>query len=301
MFIDDILILVVNHLSYTDRLRLLCTTRQFSRVISLWLNTKLVIASFDIGRVNFAQYVERCDITKLKELRSKDCDITHSRIRDKWNKSEAEMEYIMNNVCLNGERLHIGVYNFKTGNAVDSTKLDKSILINFFEHMNNYKWLWDQCDVFLIEKQFINMRGPSKGTNYGAIKLEAITYGWFVEHYPSKFIVNIGSSNKTQIFGCKGKMNKTQRKKWATEKATDIFTRRKDNQSIQLYDLPNKIKRKRMNKEEKIQSYLSEFIGYDSDIYNFAETILRTRQKMDDVSDALVQSQAFKYLTFVST
>jgi len=208
----------------------------------------------------------------------------------------------MDKVCLNGEKIHIGVYNFKTGNAIDSTKLDKSILLNFFEHINKYRWLWDQCDVFLIEKQFINMRGGhSKGTNFGAIKLEAICYGWFVENYPTKFVLNIESTKKTQIFGCKGRMNKAMRKKWATEKAKDIFARRKDKQSIQLYDLPNKIKRKRMNKEEKIQGYLLEFEGCDDDILSFAEIILRKRQKMDDISDALVQTQAFKYLTFVNT
>jgi predicted nucleotide-binding protein (sugar kinase/HSP70/actin superfamily) len=75
---------------------------------------------------------------------------------------------------------------------------------------------------------------------------------------------------------------------------------RNDQQAIMLYELREKILRKRMNTEEKIQSYLIEFSGCQEDIIYMANRILRFKQKLDDISDVVVQAQAYKYRIFVA-
>lgn len=167
--------------------------------------------------------------------------------------------------------------------------------------MESCQWLWDQCDIFIIEQQFIKLYGNNRGVNLDAIKLGAITYGWFVKHYPYKIINSFGSTNKTQILGAPDKMTKPERKKWSTVRAHNIFDQRNDREAVMIYDLPLKFKGKRLNNEGKIQSYLVEFENCDDKIKTLAEYIVRTRQKMDDISDTVIQLQAYKYLTFVNT
>ena len=296
---DDVLLDVIGHLPFARRTQLIYVNKQFARIIGMW--KKLRIASFDIGRKNFAHYVEDCDLNDLKDLKTLDRAFPYKKVRDKWLKSSATMEILMNALMMNGTRVDIGVFNFQTGDAAKSTKLDNPTLLNFFNHMERYRPLWDTCDIFVIEQQFVALHGRYRGINMDAIKLGAITHAWLLEQYPNREVVSFGSTNKTQMLGASSRMNKAARKKWATAKALSIFEQRNDTEALRMYQLSLDIKGKRLNTEEKIQSYFVSFEDCAKDIRKMAEYMLRTRQKMDDISDTVVQLQAYKYMRFVNT
>lgn len=297
----DTMLMVIENLSYSDRKRLQCLNKTFSELNNLQTNIKMRIASFDIGKKNFAYYVEEFNLNDLLKVRRLDNDIPFNSLRGKWNNAPAEMQSIVDTMCINGRRIYFGVENFQVDDAKYSTNLDNPTLKNFFKFMRNKCGLWIDCDVFVIEQQFVNLHGRHRGINMDAIKLGAITHAWLLEQYPHKVITTFGSTNKTQALGSPPKLNKAARKKWSTEKALEIFKKRDDREAIMAYQLTEKIKRKRINTEEKVQSYLIEFEDCAEDIKALAETIVRTRQKLDDISDTLIQLQAYKYLTFIST
>ena len=133
-----------------------------------------------------------------------------------------------------------------------------------------------------------------------AIKLGAITHAWLLERYPNREVMSFGSTNKTQMLGASSRMKSLTRKKWATAKAQSIFEQRNDTEALRMYQLSLDIKGKRLHTEERIQSYFAPFEDCAKDIRQMAEYMLRTRQKMDDISDTVVQLQAYKYKRFVN-
>lgn len=292
---------IIEKLSFSERKRLLFLNSDFSYLIGRWKNVNLKIASFDIGKNNFAQYVEKCSLDKLLELNKKYQRLDSSLKRRTKGSMNKSVEKILEELFLCGERVDIGVFNFQTGDASKSKKLDNHTRLNFLKHMEQYKWLWETCDIFLIEQQFINTFVRGGGINVDALKLgEALTI-WILDRFPDKTVVSFGSQYKTQVLGAPEKLKKPQRKKWAVQKTLDIFTLREDQEAIQIYALTEKIKRKRLNTEDKIQYYLIEFEDCANDIVLLANRIVRDRQKLDDISDVVVQAQAYKYRKFVAS
>lgn len=295
----DILVDVINCLSFRERKRLLCLNSTFTDIIGRWKNVTLRMASFDIGKNNFAQYVEDClldDIWKVRDVyRNTSPDLLK---RNRGAISESSKVFL-DRIFLNGRRVDIGVFDFQTGDAAASKKLDNATRKNFLQHLHNYANLWDTCDIVIVEQQFVNLFGRQRGINIDALKLGEATVMWFLDHFPHLNVVTFGSQYKTQILGAPCKMKKPERKKWATAKALEIFKMRNDEQAMNMYALAERIKRKRLNTEEKIQSFLIDFEGCDSDIWGIANCILRKRQKLDDISDVVVQLQAYKYKVLV--
>lgn len=295
----DALVDVINCLSFRERKRLLCLNATFADIIGRWKHVTLRMASFDIGKNNFAQYVEDCSLDDIRKVR----DVYRTTSPDLLKRTRGVLsetvQVFLERIFLNGRRVDIGVFDFQTGDASDSKKLDNATRKNFLQHLHNYRDLWDTCDIVVVEQQYVNLFGRQRGINIDALKLGEATVIWFLDHFPHLKVVTFGSPYKTQILGAPSKMKKLERKKWATAKALEIFKMRNDEQATRMYDLAERIKRKRLNTEEKIQSFLIDFEGCDPDIWGMANCIVRKRQKLDDISDVVVQLQAYKYKIFV--
>lgn len=288
-------------------------------------NNFVRIASIDIGRCNFAQYVEdfsSTEIVKLEERYKKLPKKLKRRVRGKTN---PEIEKLLEDTVLCGTRVQTGVYDFtgekeKNSEECDEYDLDEKnvetgltmqIRLNLLEHLNKYRYLWDTCDIFVIEQQFFN--SPTfnkKGTgrkagsfaNVNAIKMAEAVFVWFLDKYrTSKIITYFGSQFKTQILGAPWKMTKPERKKWAIEKSYEIYTKRGDEDMINIYNLSEAVKRKRINSEARIQKFKDEFPCETEDAQELADKIIREKQKLDDCyGDAFLQAQAFKFRTMVA-
>lgn len=263
------------------------------------------IASFDIGKVNFAQYVEDFDCEELKVL-AQEYDLLAPKLRRRVKGPMNEsIQDILNKVYLNGKCVNIGVFDLRKDRKSD--KLDMDVRKNLFKHLDSYSELWKSCDTIIIEQQFFRTfgvhgrRGGGSEANVDAIKLGECVLSWFIINLPDKDIRYFASTNKTQILGAPETMTKHQRKeKWAPELLKEIVTLRKDTDLCNIFNLRADIFNKRLNSEEKIVGFLNKYTFESKDIQYLAERIVRERQKMDDVSDVVLQVQAYKYREFVA-
>jgi hypothetical protein len=272
--------------------------------------TTLRIASFDIGKKNFAQYVEDSDVATLQKL-EETYDLLPQKLKRKCSGAmNSEIEDILNQLYLNSKRVQTGVYDLRDDKTSDN--LDLKTRINLLSHLESYTKIWDTCDIFIIEQQYFKTWGGSKkgkskkgaGTeaNVDAIKIAEATFMWFLNAYPFKKIMYFGSQNKTQILGAPIKMTKTERKNWATDKSRNIHELREDYGMMELFKLNDLVFRKRLNTEKLIEKYISTYPSEkcSKDCIELVEKIVRYRQKLDDVGDSCVQCQAFKYRYLVA-
>lgn len=298
------------------------------------------IASIDIGRCNFAQYIEDFEATKMKELEVRYKKLPKSQQRRVGGHMNDSIAKILEEITLCGKRVQTGVYDFtdeknieekneksKDGKNIEKEGLTTEIRLNLLKHLHKFDELWRSCDIFVIEQQFFNTptfvkkgtkRGPSSGANVNAIKMAEAVFMWFLDKYPFKVIEYFGSQYKTQIFGAPWKMSKSERKRWAIEKSFQIHTLRNDEDMINLYNLSEAAKRKqfkvRQNKngiknieskeiknELRIQQFKDDYSCKSDDAIELQDKIIRDKQKMDDFyGDAFLQAQAFKYRTMVA-
>lgn len=221
------------------------------------------IASFDIGKKNFAFCIEEFDEKLLQNLKVP----TVSHNRD--GTVTAEMQKVLDSVFENGELvLHENLD--LTKNCDKKKKLDPETFHNMTEVLNARMAYWDTCDAFIIEEQ---MAFAGKN-NLMAVKLGQHCYSFFAIKYgKKKRIVEFPSYHKTQVLGAPMEnvgtykngnvkyksMSKPARKKWGIEVALEILNGRGDEETIE-----------KMSK----------------------------KKKLDDLADVLIQLQAYKILTF---
>ena len=226
---------------------------------------KTQIASFDIGKKNFAFYIEEFETKELEEIKNLEQ-------KERYNKDGTatnNMHKILNAVCASG--LTVLHKNLDlTKNCDKKKKLDPETFHNLNEVLEEYSPYFDKCSAFVIEQQM----NFGKCRNNMALKLGQHCYSWFTIKYgKSKKIVEFPAYHKTQVMGApkvKGKKTKTgyrwkamakpQRKKWAVNKAIEILTCRGE-----------------------------------IDVLDGVTTVA----KKDDLADTLLQLQAYKYLTYV--
>jgi len=226
---------------------------------------KVWCASFDIGKKNFAFYIEEFDRTGLME-----CENVDKASRYNTNgTSTVEFEGVLKKVCMNGKRV-LFVNSDLTNHCVKGSYLDPETFHNMTDLLDKYASYWDKCLAFVIEKQM----SFGKTHNTMALKLGQHCYSYFCFKYGRfKEIIEFPAYYKTQILGAQkiekktksGKisykaMDKPTRKKWSVVKATDILTARGDTETI---------------------------------------SSLTNVRKRDDLADCLTQLQAWKYLVFV--
>jgi len=179
----------------------------------------LRIASFDIGKKNFAFVVQEFDTHELELAKTKD------------------KLYKTGKIVL-----------FKNVNLTKGCKecyLDPRTFINMTDTLDEYKDIWDTCSVFVIEQQM----SFGKKRNTMALKLGQHCYSYFSIFYRDfKKVIEFPSYRKTQMldapkkFGSikktykngKSKMIKDNHKKWSIRLATRILEMKNDLEHLEI-------------------------------------------------------------------
>lgn len=221
--------------------------------------------SFDIGKVNFAQYVEEISINTITN-----------------NPEE---------IPLLGTRIHTGVYDLREDKTSD--KLDMATRKNIISHLESFVDTFGSNPVFIIEEQFSRTfsRGRKGQSNTQALKMGELVMGWVLTRYPDSYSEFIRANQKTKLLGAPKKLDKPQRKKWAEKKARELYTLRKDQVMIDIFNLQDTVYRKRVDTPARINKYLDRYPH--SQLRDLAKKVVM-KQKLDDISDAFLQVQAFK-------
>lgn len=215
--------------------------------------------SIDIGLKNTGIYIEEYDTRELEKLKFKKTDRYTSDLKQC---TEKYREW-MNNVFSNGKCIYI---NKCCLSSEKGTTFDLQNFINLSSFLDSIKNEIDLCSKIVIEMQL--------SKNPMCCRLEQHIISWLTINYKKeKEIIIFGAQNKTRVIGCPNKMinkktgrlvkiTKTYYKKWSCEVASQILKLRKDMQT-----------------------------------YNFIFNI--NKEKQDDLSDVIVQLQAFKIKRFV--
>ena len=215
--------------------------------------TTVWIASFDIGKRNFAFCVEEIDVEALQSIEH----IEKTKRYYKDGTATPEFTRVIKQVCTTGKIIlleNIDLYD----NCDKTQKLDPQVFVNMYNVLTRYKQeYWDHCMYFVIEQQ---MQFGNK-TNNIAFRLGQHCFSYFVFQYANfKRAIEFPAFHKTRVLGAAKKMGKRERKMWAVNKTMEILADRDDVDAIDN---------------------------------------ITSRKKRDDVSDTIVQLQAFKFLLFV--
>lgn len=253
------------------------------------MNNTFRVATFDIGRVNFAFYVEDINIEKCKNLSEQYYKLPKKLQRRYIGPMNDEIAKIHTSLFKCGERVYMCVKDLTTNgeslinNDSSCNDLNNQIRLNLFNHLKSFERVWETCNVFLIEEQYYNPKAKYKvqrGINKDAILLGECCYSYFVNfHYPQREVKYFKAALKTQTLGCENyimkvdkktklrvskKIQKYDRKKWSVEKAIEIFTLRNDQCALTL-----------INEGKKCG------------------------QKQDDVADCVIMCAAYTFKTFI--
>ncbi len=178
------------------------------------------IASFDIGKKNFAFCVEDVDTGKLEEIHN----IPKSRRYHPDGTATEEFADILRRVCRTGQIILIRNVDLTEG-CDGRVSLDPKIFIHMNQCLHSYRAYWDRCSAIIVEQQM----GFGKKKNFMAMKLGQHCLSYFLFEYSTfKHIIEYPAYYKTKVFGAPPKMTKYQRKKWAVETCREILQDRSD-------------------------------------------------------------------------
>lgn len=223
------------------------------------------IASFDIGKVNFAFYIEQIKLSELKNIKN----IPKDKRYNNDGTTTIEFEKILENIYKNGKKILLAKFDLTQG--TDKSKyFDSDICYNLFELLDEYKEYWDTVQYVIVEKQM----AFGKKINTMALKLGQSCQSYFMYVYGRDLkIIEFPAYHKTLVLGAPQTLTKTktgkvkyktlgdrERKKWSVKEGFYILSLREDHETM---------------------------------------SELGTIKKLDDVNDVIVQLQAFKYLYFV--
>lgn len=183
-------------------------------------------ASFDIGHINFAFYVEEIDENELRK-------INNIPDKEKYNANGTptkDMKKILDTVCKNGKTI-LHKNSDISKNCVKGKKLDPNTFHNMTDLLDSYGDYWDKCYCFVVEAQ---MNFGKCKSNPKALKLGYHCQSYFMFRYGRfKEVIEFPAYHKTQVLGCekiKGKkckngnyrwksIDKPSRKKWRDRKS----------------------------------------------------------------------------------
>lgn len=189
---------------------------------------KLRCMSIDIGRVNFAVYVEEWLVGDLHDIKKR------NRVKSFVRNTHPDACSTRSLVETAGRCVFIDVQNFTSRK---NQPYDDDVRRNILAYFQNHDALLDSVDVFLIEKQYYNPMRKGK-SNIDAMMTGEFVYcalfsrireGQVLMYFPSRF--------KTELWGAE-KMTKPQRKAWSAREAVRILTRRGDD--THLSEIKNK-------------------------------------------------------------
>lgn len=195
------------------------------------------IISIDIGKCNFAFYIEEFDENKLKGMKN----IPKIKRFNIDGTPTEEFSKILSDIYLNGDTILYKNLDL-TKDTNKEKYLDQKVCLNMIAELDKFKSEIDKCSVVLIEQQmsFQNSR------NTMAIKLAQNCASYFLHRYgTAKEIVEYPAYHKTQILGAPKKggkaLSKPERKKWATDKAIEIIMERGEAETLE--EIVNKKKK----------------------------------------------------------
>lgn len=228
-------------------------------------NEIIWIASFDIGKCNFAFCVEEIDMTKLKSLKN-------IKKEERYNidgTCKLNFELLLKEIYKNGKCVLLRNYDLTEGTNKEKY-FDSDICYNLFDTLDEYEEYWNKISYVIVEKQM----AFGKKINTMALKLGQSCQSYFMMNYGRDLkVIEFPAYYKTLVLGAPQCETKTktgkvkyktlgdkERKKWAVQEIFGILSLREDYETMAQ-------------------------IG--------------SMKKKDDVSDTEVQLQAFKYLYFV--
>jgi len=182
----------------------------------------LRIATFDIGKKNFAFVVQ--DIEK--------------KILDTLNKKNLDEIYTAGTIIL-FENIDL------TTNCKKDCYLDPRTFINMTDVLDSFSTIWGTCEAFVIEQQM----SFGKKHNTMALKLGQHCYSYFcIKYRDFKDVIEFPSYHKTKVLNAPKKFGKIKKiykngktkyikdnhKKWSIRTAERILKLRKDSVHLEL-------------------------------------------------------------------
>lgn len=187
-------------------------------------DTIIRLASFDIGKKNFAFCVEEINLNDLLTIEN----IPKTSRYFKDGTCTPEFLEILKKVYTSGKIILLENVDL-TENCNKKEYLDPLIFINMNKVLDKYQSYWDTCTSFIIEQQM----GFGKKRNYMALKLGQHCFSYFIFNYANfKDTIDYPAYYKTKVLGAPKKISKYQRKMWAVNKAMDILSDRNDFDNI---------------------------------------------------------------------
>ena len=184
--------------------------------------TSELIASFDIGKKNFAFCIEEVNTNKLKTIKN----IPKNERYNKDGTPTKKFEKILKALYKCGNVIMMCNLDI-TENCNDKKYIDPQLYINLTDTLDKYQEYWNKCSTFIIEKQ-MSFRNKH---NTMAIKVGQHCFSYFSFYYRNfKTILEYPAYHKTQVLGApKDEVKKKpQRKKWAVKKSFEILEERRD-------------------------------------------------------------------------
>ena len=223
------------------------------------------IVSLDIGKLNFAFYIEEINLSELSKLKN----IPKTKRYNADGTCTPNFQKVIDSVCMNGKTILYRNSDITAG-CKKGTYFDPLLCHNMNQLLDEYKEYWDKCSMFVIEMQM----NFGRKRNSMAVKLGQNCMSYFIFHYKdAKRVIEFPAYHKTQILGAEkiktttktGKVSykaidKPKRKKWAVAEASRILAER-----------------------DEIEVLLE----------------LSNARKRDDLADCLLMNCAYKYLHYV--
>jgi hypothetical protein len=226
-----------------------------------------------MAKKNYAYYIERLCVDDIKRLKGEHNSIPYKeRRRVKGPVTDVYAKFI-DSVCNSGTMIDTDVANLKDERSEadggnDGNVLTNQTRLNIMAYLDSKYKLLSLCDIFVIEQQYLSVFGKGKkarvNANVQCMKIGELTLTWLLQRFPKAEYCVFNATYKTQLLGAPDKLTDHKRKKWAVEKAIAIYTRRDDKKALDRYECKRKEK-----------------------------------QKLDDMSDALIQCQAYKLRSLV--
>jgi hypothetical protein len=219
------------------------------------------VASFDMGKKNFAFCIEEFIVSELTEIKN-------IPLKQRYNANGTpteQMSHILERVFSNGKLLL-----YKNLDLTKNGDVLSEIFNVMIDELDKYTSFWDKCSIFVIEEQMCF----GKKVNKIALKLSQHCYSYFLFKYGRfKKVVEFPAYHKTQVLGAP-KVEKLNKKKEIRYKAMEKKDRKKwsVNQAIEILTSRGEI--------------------------DFLEDLTSVNKK-DDLADVVTQLQSFKYKAFV--
>lgn len=190
------------------------------------MNTTVWLASFDIGKKNFAFCIEEVDVSRLES-------IPNLPFYERYNKDGSlkdGFKQIIQTVSSTGKIILLENVNL-TENTDKSLYLDAKVFLNMTKLLDKYKDYWDKCSTFVIEQQ---MSFGKRKNNTMALKLAQHCLSYFLFHFAEfKTAIEFPAFHKTKVLGAPKKMSKPERKMWSVNQAILILMDRNDRESLE--------------------------------------------------------------------